>query len=124
MDLKLEKTLAYYTLAILFVIGVVCYAAFAHKSQEEPIRILFECTAGNVLFDHKVHTSEDGYGFGCADCHHTWEEDEGEPEACGECHDVDGEDALKRSDAFHQQCLGCHQDDGTAPTECSACHAF
>jgi hypothetical protein len=124
MDLKSEKTLAYYLLAILFVIGVVCYTAFAHKAPEEPIRIMLKSTAGNVIFDHKMHTSEDGYQYECIDCHHAWDEGEEKPEACGECHEVNGEDSLKRSDAFHQQCVGCHEDDGTAPVECSGCHAF
>jgi hypothetical protein len=122
MDLKTEKIIAYCLAIGLFVVGVVCYAAFPVKAPEEPIRIMLKNTAGNVLFDHKMHTSEDGYGYGCVDCHHLWENDGKKPEACGECHMTDGEDPIKRSEAFHQQCIGCHENDGTAPTLCAACH--
>jgi hypothetical protein len=24
--------------------------------------------------------------------------------------------------AFHKQCIGCHEDQGMGPTECSGCH--
>jgi hypothetical protein len=124
MDLKLERTLVYSLLAILFVIGVVSYAAFGKKTPEEPIRIMLNSTAGNVVFDHKTHTSKDGYAYECIDCHHAWEEGEGKPLACGECHEVDGEDSLRRSAVLHTQCIGCHEDFGMAPVECSACHAY
>jgi hypothetical protein len=124
MNLKSAKTLAYFLLAFFFVIGVVCYAAFAHKAPEEPIRIMLHSTAGNIVFDHKTHASEDGYAYACIDCPHAWEEGEGKPLACGECHEVDGEDFLKRSAVFHTQCMGCHEDFGTAPLECAGCHAY
>ena len=123
MDLKTEKKIAYYLAIGLFVVGVVCYAAFPAKPPEEPVRVLLKSTAGNILFDHKQHSSEDGYGYDCVDCHHLWEKDKGEkPEACTECHLSDGEDPIKTSEAFHQQCIGCHEDAGTAPTICADCH--
>jgi hypothetical protein len=124
MELKKETAIAYVFSAVLLIVGVVCYAAFPMKTPEEPIRILLKGTGGNVLFDHKEHTSEDGYGLDCTDCHHMWEDDGTKPEACGECHEVDGEDPMKRSDAFHMQCIDCHEDDGTAPATCQGCHAF
>jgi hypothetical protein len=124
MELKKETAIAYVFSAVLLIVGVVCYAAFPMKTPEEPIRILLKGTGGNVLFDHKKHTSEDGYGLDCTDCHHMWEGDGTKPEACGECHEVDGEDPMKRSDAFHMLCKGCHEDDGTAPVTCQGCHAF
>jgi len=125
MGLISEKFFAYALAVVLLVVGVVCYAAFAHKAPKEPIRIMLKATAGNVLFDHKQHASEDGYGYECIDCHHAWEGEGTKPEACGECHEVDGEDPIKRSEAFHTQCMGCHEEMGTAPVEeCSSCHAF
>ena len=127
MDLKSEKNIAYLLAFILLVVGVICYAAFPEEIPEEPIRIMLKATAGKVLFDHRGHASEDGYGFDCIDCHHAYEEDEGtKPVTCSECHETDGEDEdmLKRSDAFHSQCIGCHEDDGTAPVDCSACHVM
>ena len=127
MELRREKIIAYCVAAALFVIGIVCYAAFPEKQPEVPIRIMLKSTAGKVLFTHKEHTSEDGYGFGCTDCHHLWEEDEGEkPLSCGECHMKESEedDVPKLSDALHQQCIGCHEDNGSGPMECSDCHVL
>jgi hypothetical protein len=123
MKRQTEKALAYVIAAALFAIGVVCYAAFPEKKPDEPIRIMFKSTAGKVLFDHKQHTWEDGYGIDCLDCHHAWDEDpEIKPVSCTDCHEKDGEDPIKRSDALHQLCIGCHEDDGTAPVACSQCH--
>ncbi len=125
MKQRTEKSLAYCIAAILFVVGIVSYAAFPERKPEEPIRIMLQSTAGKVLFSHKGHTSEDGYGLDCTDCHHAWEEDSGEkPLSCTECHEIDSEDPIKRSEALHQQCIGCHEDDGTAPVECSQCHVL
>ena len=125
MELKKEKFIAYGLTVVLFVIGVVCYAAFPDQKPEDPVRIMFQSTAGKVLFTHQMHTSEDGYGYECVDCHHLFEGGEGEkPEACGECHLVDSEEEPKRVDAFHQQCIGCHEDNGGGPVECSQCHVL
>jgi len=69
MELQTEKKFAYGVLCILFIVGIICYAAFPVPEPEEPVRILLKSTAGNVLFDHKEHASEDGYGYECIDCH-------------------------------------------------------
>ena len=125
MKVKNERIVAYITAIVLFIVGVVCYAAFPNKAPEEPVRIMLKSIAGNILFSHKGHTSEDGYGIACDDCHHLFEDDGAKPSACGECHEVDSdeEDLPKRSDAFHMQCIGCHDDEGSAPTKCAGCHA-
>jgi len=125
MEVKRERTVAYSLAIALFIVGIVCYAAFPYNTPEQPVRIMLKSTAKAVLFDHKEHASEDGYALACEDCHHMWEEDEGKkPESCGECHTAEGEYALKRSDAFHMQCMGCHEDFGMGPVECSECHVF
>ena len=124
---KLELKLAY-GLAIWFLfVGVVCYAAFPAKTPNEPVRLMFDVTAGKVLFDHKTHLADTGYGISCGDCHHTLDEDEyADAQSCSECHDPDegDEEIPKRADAFHQQCTGCHEGYGAGPLEkdCSACH--
>ena len=124
MEIKAERVIAYSVAIILLVVGVVCYAAFPPPTPEQPIRIMLENTAGSVLFDHKVHTSENGYGIDCEDCHHNLEDEGEEATSCGECHDVEGEDALKRSEAFHTQCVGCHEDEDMGPINCSECHVM
>ena len=126
MTSKKELQIAY-TLAIVFlVIGVLCYSAFSStKTPDPPVRLMFKCVAGKVLFTHFVHTDESGYGVSCSDCHHNLEEGETEPESCGSCHEQvsEDEDTPKRFDAFHSQCIGCHENDA-GPTECNACHVM
>ena len=121
--------LAYGLAVCLLVTGAVSYAAFALKAPQEPLRIMFNVAAGNVLFDHKIHTVEEGYGLSCEDCHHELLDGESdEPQACGECHDPEegDEEVPKRGDAFHQQCAGCHEDYEAGPVEkeCTLCHTM
>ena len=126
---KKESMLAYGLAVCLLVTGVVSYAAFPLKAPEEPLRIMFNVEAGKVLFDHKIHTVEEGYGLSCEDCHHELLDGESdEAQACGECHDPEegDEEVPKRADAFHQQCAGCHEDYEAGPAEkdCTLCHAL
>ena len=125
MKAETQKTIVYYLAGALLVVGVVCYAAFPDKQPDEPLRILLKNTAGNVIFDHQTHTSDEGYGLeDCTDCHHMWEDDGTMPQKCGECHYTDMDDPLPRKDAFHTLCIGCHKEDGTAPVDCAGCHAL
>jgi len=123
MEGKKELKVAYTLAAVLLLIGVVAYAALPLKAPEQPVRVMFKNTAGNVLFDHKEHTSPLGYGFKCEDCHHDIEKEGEKPSACGECHTPEDDD-LKRSDAFHTQCQGCHDEIGLGPVDCSGCHVL
>ena len=123
MGFKKEQLVAYWIAGIFFVVGVVCYAAFPEKTPEQPVRIMFKSTCGKILFDHKFHISEEGYGLACTDCHHDIEEEGEVPSACGECHMSDSEeDAPKKSDALHSQCIGCHEEAGGGPAKCDECH--
>ena len=127
MFTKKELKLAYALAVCLLVVGALCYAAFPEKVPPQPLRLQFNVAAGKVLFDHKIHHSESGYGISCGDCHHTLSEDEYEDaQSCSECHDPDegDEEVPKRADAFHKQCAGCHEDFESGPTEkeCSKCH--
>ncbi len=125
---KKELRLAYGLAVCLLVIGVVSYAAFPLKVPEEPLRIMYNVASGNVPFNHKIHTGEQGYGLACEDCHHELLDDEfDEAQACGDgCHDPEegDEEVPKRADAFHQQCAGCHEDYEAGPVEkeCALCH--
>lgn len=137
---------AYYLAGVFLVVGAICYAAFPVKAPEQPIRVMFKAVSGNVLFDHKAHLSETGYGIACKECHHHPQEDEADlrackachhvppegekvPSACLDCHDateVEDTEIIKSSDAFHRQCAGCHLDFGAGPKEqeCSSCHVL
>lgn len=125
MNANKELKLAYGLAIVLLIVGVLSYAAFPAKIPDTPVRIMFKSAAGKVLFDHKTHTAVEGYGITCAECHHTMEMGETEgAEACGDCHELesDDEDVPKRADAFHQQCIGCHDDFEAGPVDCSQCH--
>ena len=141
-----ERKLAYGLVGILLVVGVICYAAFPVRAPAEPNRLMLKAVAGNVLFAHQTHASETGYGIDCQECHHHPEEGEAEPMACSACHQIpeEGQEApeacldchditevedtefIKRSDALHLNCIGCHdafgKGPGEGPEQCASCH--
>lgn len=89
---------------------------------------MFQTSGGNVLFSHDVHADKENYGLDCADCHPFWNRDEAErPGSCTGCHKIESPDEmmLKRADALHAQCRGCHEEGGHGPVEkCTGCHAL
>ncbi len=131
-----------YGLAIYFLlIGFLSYTVFSAETPETPIRVMYKTATGKVLFDHKTHTGETGYGLACKDCHHHPLEEEADlsncgkchtptqvetmPESCLDCHDedeIEDSEMVIRGDAFHGQCIGCHQEFGAGPIDCAECH--
>ncbi len=106
---------------ILLLLGILCYVLASPPAPKEPVRLMFQNAAGKVLFGHTTHKNE--YDLSCIDCHHNIEDDE--IYNCSECHEATGdEDMPSRTDAFHIQCKGCHEDAGSGPVECNACHAI
>ena len=94
-----------------------------------------------AYFDHKTHTGDNGYGLNCKDCHHHPLEEEADLSTCGKCHiqgqaeslpvscqdcheadEIEDTEIVKRGDAFHGQCIGCHQEFGAGPIDCAECH--
>jgi hypothetical protein len=144
MTSQKELQLAYGLIIVLFVVGVLSYAAFSAKTPDQPVRLLFKSVAGKVLFDHKTHTDDSGYGISCKDCHHHPEEGEADFRACGECHklpaeeetlpkfcadchepdEIEGTEMIKTADAFHAQCIDCHKANEAGPQECASCHVM
>jgi hypothetical protein len=122
MEPRKERIVAYVIALVLFLVGVVSYAAYPDRKPAEPPRVLLKSIGGNVLLDHKEHTAQSGYAVACMDCHHDMDDPKSTPQSCGECHTASGEDALKRSDAFHKLCMGCHEDGGLGPVKCAGCH--
>ena len=120
-----ELNWVYAVTVILLGLAVGSYAAFPDRSPKQPLRIAFQNVAGKVVFDHARHRLEAGYGLACGECHHTLAPDEyDQAGSCTECHAVEeGDDQmLKRSDALHQQCIGCHREYGGGPVDCVQCH--
>jgi hypothetical protein len=148
MTSKKQRIIMYTVAAHLLLIAIVSYAAFPVEAPEEPIRLMYSTSYGKILFDHQAHASKMGFALACADCHHhpengdmyavdcgkchKAEPEEGVvPEYCLDCHDLaEVEDAQypKRTDAFHQQCMGCHDQFGkgprSGPENCSQCHVL
>ncbi len=92
-----------------------------HTKESEYVPALGE----KGKFNHDAHSMD--YGLSCTDCHHNYTEgDPGGPELCTVCHQAGmGDDVIPgRKEAFHQQCIGCHEELGISPgkTDCNACH--
>jgi hypothetical protein len=149
MTSKKHRMIMYGVAIQLLLIAIVCYAAFPIETPQEPIRLMYHTNAGKVLFDHQTHASVKGYALECSDCHHSHGGEEIEPVSCGLCHatesenktfpqfcfdchgdasEIENPDTMKRSDAFHKQCIQCHEQYGagpqSGPTYCSKCHVL
>ncbi len=145
MNHKKELRIAYGLMIVLLLIGIISYTTFSSKEDTEtPLRMMYKTTAGNVLFDHKTHVSETGYGIACEDCHHHPEDDESALVACNSCHintdkntepakscldchdagDIEDLQMKNRIDAFHEQCISCHEASKHGPVDCSECHTM
>ena len=108
---------------VLLGLAAVCYTALKPAAPDEPVRLLFAGSAGDVLFTHQVHAED--YDLDCASCHHNLEDGD-EIYSCSECHEVGGtadDDPVGYTDAMHAQCIGCHDEMGAGPVECATCHA-
>lgn len=99
----------------------------------------------SVAFTHDTHMG----GYGCLDCHHRYENGENvleedaltetEPDEiimlnvasqeapseikCASCHNGNKEiTKIDRREAFHRQCIGCHEEISAGPVLCGECH--
>ena len=87
-----------------------------------------------MLFPHDMHMES----YDCEICHHVFDEDKNNvldidelyddnPDImCSSCHDSDNK--ITTQEAFHQQCIGCHNEEKTigqaeVPTMCNECHS-
>ena len=143
MNSKKPQNLALGMAIILFFVGIISYTAFSAKAPVEPVRMLYRTLGGDVLFNHKTHVSEAKKGTDCFDCHHHPADDELNTQKCDHCHspspeidrtkaclechdygDYDASEVIKRSDSYHKQCAGCHEERNVEPKEksCDKCH--
>ena len=137
MNVRKDFKIAVIMAVILFLVGIICYAAFPVKTPEKPVRLMFKCKAGKVLFTHSTHASDSGYGLSCTDCHHHNEDDEASFMACSECHVSEESTAVPQScenchelDENHHEadsekaCADCHMlgEGGQTPETCNECH--
>jgi hypothetical protein len=68
---------------------------------------------GATCFDCHHHPSDDDSALiACGECHQAPAEDGSQPERCLDCHDegdIEGTEMASRADAFHMQCIECHE---------------
>jgi c(7)-type cytochrome triheme protein len=118
-----------------FGAGAACVLLVISLAPAQPVTILlnheiaFEGTIRPpVPFPHELHMDV----YDCLDCHHDYENgenvlddavlEEGNPEIkCAFCHTPAA--AIDLKDAFHGQCVGCHDiDHKKGPRLCGECH--
>lgn len=112
-----------YPITILVVLLAVVAAAgylIPAGAEETPVRVLLPNKGGKVVFEHKTHAET--YGLECDACHHT-----GDYVPCSDCHNAQSaEDGIPNAmEAFHQNCMGCHEETGAGPygkDQCNQCH--
>ena len=116
-----ERKLAVGLGLVLLVVAAVCYIMLSPAASDEPVRLLFDGSAGDVLFTNQVHAQD--YDRDCASCHHNL--DDGDAVySCRECHDEGGDaEDYPTTDAMHSQCISCHEEEGAGPVDCASCHA-
>jgi len=80
---------------------------------------------GPVRFAHKRHAA---LVNDCSKCHHLRPEkaDAKETTRCSACHQEsfkqDFPERMGLKAAYHQQCIGCHQEETKGPVSCTGCH--
>lgn len=76
-----------------------------------------------VPFDHDRHAED----LDCVLCHHNYENGQNiwEPDMetrCSACHVAGDRGRLGLRQAWHGQCVGCHEKNPKAPVTCGECH--
>lgn len=111
-------------LVLLAAGGVFTFSVLTICTAEE---VGCKGSRGPVAFDHDFHMA----GYDCLACHHVYDREHnnildpaelyaGNPVIrCAACHDRNAD--IDRQEAFHEQCIGCHYEDG-GPKLCGECH--
>ena len=108
-------------MVLLAVVAAAGYLVPAGE-EEQPVRVLLPNKGGKVVFEHRAHA--EAYGIECDTCHHTGDYDT----PCAECHNAEAAEEQgipNLMEAFHQNCMGCHEETGAGPyvkDQCNQCH--
>jgi octaheme c-type cytochrome (tetrathionate reductase family) len=105
---------------------------FSYMILDSPLVNTFENLYGPARFMHSKHAAS--LNGDCALCHHASPEgaDAGtdrlsETVACRSCHQEAFNQAhperIGLKAAYHQQCMGCHEEMNRGPVDCVGCHA-
>ena len=112
-----------------------------HQERPEVKARRAEAGMDNTLhamhWNSKVIPADSGEKTNCGACHHTYDQaakktvyKKGDEETCRACHTATPKEpvTLKGEDAFHNQCVACHQGliekkaEKTGPVACADCH--
>ena len=116
---------------LLLMIGLAFSLATAWSQDEMTVvdnSVFDNPQRSPSVFVHDQHNEAAGID-NCGTCHHVYEdgklvEDESsEDMRCSDCHylkAVDGQPGLMN--AFHANCKGCHEAEGSGPVMCGECH--
>jgi len=80
----MKKRQALFPAVVIIVTAAVGILGYSLEDEQraEPLRMLYETTAGPVVFDHQLHATSGSYDLECRKCHHlethlSFEADEG-----------------------------------------------
>ncbi|MFP4629451.1 MAG: acidic tetraheme cytochrome c3 TmcA [Desulfohalobiaceae bacterium] len=120
-----------WTLAFIPVLLLLWYASgFSQSEMQELDSPAFEQQQRPpAVFVHDEH-NEQAEIQDCSVCHHVYEDGEklegamSVDQSCADCHSLEPnqDNSLGLMDAYHQQCIGCHQQEGEGPLACGECH--
>ncbi len=115
-----------YIKLLLVVLVLAAFIPPAH-SQEDTILLnssgLGTLQRPPVVFNHKLHAEK----LDCVRCHHDFDaflnNRGGEGQTCDSCHKRKADHGLPSlKDAFHFQCITCHETLKKGPVTCGECH--
>ncbi|MFH1729721.1 MAG: cytochrome c3 family protein [Pseudomonadota bacterium] len=120
-----SKIIVFIIILALGFIGIFGYLA---EKKQDPIRVLMNSKGGPVVFDHKMHSSEDAAAVECSECHHNYDPDTKEKQEsnCRKCHYDKKLESVCADDPIHTRCVGkncydCHAD-AAEEQGCKFCH--
>mgnify|MGYP001545973413 CR=1 FL=1 len=121
-------------LIVVFVLAVFLFeyhlSPDSRADQEPDLTLAFEqLERSGVPFDHEAHQLM----YDCGRCHHyTFVDGVPDPDdapmddvQCVDCHDLESSPgSTSLVDAFHKQCIGCHEKKKAGPVACGECHSI
>jgi hypothetical protein len=113
-------------IVLIFLLAIIGIAGYAFEKPQKFIRMVYKTKGGAVILDHRFHSSEEGAGLECSECHHNYDPDdqEGSEMNCRKCHFEDkdiAEEACAEA-PVHKRCIGKNCVDCHGAEECGLCH--
>jgi hypothetical protein len=113
---------------IALAVGLVWAAPALSGTSPINVKAFKTMQRSMALFDHDAH-NEKAKLDNCGDCHHGGKDGkidktattEGQP--CADCHtESGGKGVTSLKNAYHRQCVACHEAKSKGPLVCGECH--